>query len=340
MKRWAKIVLLVLVVLIVALLGLGIQLFGLRTFIGPRKRDLTGRKFESTPARLERGKYIATAMGCLYCHSPHDWSKRDEPILPGMEGAGQQLPYTDLPGKVIAPNLTPDKETGSGTWSDDALARAIREGIGHDERTLFPIMPYAHYRIMPDEDLASVVVYLRSLPPVQHPLPKTEIIFPVKYLMRNAPQPITAPVAPPDLSDPVKRGAFLVNLTGCADCHTPVDSHHTPVAGMDFAGGQIIAAPSGPVASANLTSDPSGIPYYDEAMFIKAMRTGAVGARELNSAMPWMVLRNMTDQDLGAIFAYLKTLKPVHHRVDNSAPPTLCPLDGTMHGAGDQNRKE
>src|SRR5262249_24670977 len=179
-------------------------------------------------------------------------------------------------------------ETGSGTWSDDALARAIREGIGHDERTLFPIMPYAHYRIMPDEDLASVVVYLRSLPPVQHPLPKTEIIFPVKYLMRNAPQPITAPVAPPDLSDPVKRGAFLVNLTGCADCHTPVDSHHTPVAGMDFAGGQIIAAPSGPVASANLTSDPSGIPYYDEAMFIKAMRTGAVGARELNSAMPWM----------------------------------------------------
>ena len=70
------------------------------------------------------------------------------------------------------------------------------------------------------------------------------------------------------------------------------------------------------------------------------MRTGAVGGvRELNSAMPWMVVRNMTDQDLAGIFAYLKTLKPVSHRVDNSLPPTLCPLDGTMHGGGDQNRK-
>jgi len=52
-----------------------------------------------------------------------------------------------------------------------------------------------------------------------------------------------------------------------------------------------------------------------------------------------MVLRNMTDQDLAAMFAYLTTLKPVSHRVDNSLPPTLCPLDGTMHGGGDQNRK-
>jgi hypothetical protein len=141
------------------------------------------------------------------------------------------------------------------------------------------------------------------------------------------------------LSDPVKRGAFLVNLVGCADCHTPVDNHHNSISGMDFGGGQIIAAPWANVASSNLTPDPTGIPYYDEAMFIKAMRTGVVGARELNSGMPWMVLRNMTDQDLAAIFAYLKTLKPIHHRVDNSLPPTLCPLDGTMHGGGDQNRK-
>jgi hypothetical protein len=257
-----------------------------------------------------------------------------------MAGAGQQLPYTDLPGRVIAPNVTPDKETGAGAWSDDALARAIREGIGHDDRTLFPIMPYVHYRTMPDEDLASVVVYLRSLPAVRNPLPRTEIIFPVKYFMRNAPQPITAPVPQPDLSDPVKRGSFLVNLVGCADCHTPVDNHHNPIPGMEFSGGQIIGLPSGKVASANLTPDPSGIPYYDEALFIKTMRTGMVGARELSGAMPWMVLRNMTDQDLTAMFAYLKKLKPVNHLVDNSMPPTLCPVDGTMHGGGDRNQKQ
>ena len=340
MKRWLKILLLVLIILIVVLAIAAVQMFGLHTFIGPRKRDLTDRKFESTPARLERGKYIATAMGCFYCHSPHDFSKREHPILAGMEGAGQQLPYTDLPGRIIAPNLTPDKETGAGNWSDDALARAIREGIGHDDRTLFPIMPYAHYRKMPDEDLASVVVYLRSLPPIKNPLPTTEVIFPVKYFIRNAPQPITSSVPQPDLSDPVKRGAFLVNLVGCADCHTPVDNQHNLIKGMDFAGGNTVQAPWGNFASANITPDPSGISYYDEAMFIKTMRTGNVnGVRELSSTMPWMVLANMTDQDLAGMFAYLKVLKPVAHRVDNSLPPTLCPLDGTKHGGGDQNRK-
>jgi hypothetical protein len=339
-RKVVKISVITLVALIIVVGLIAVQIFGLRTFIGPRKRALTGQTFTSSPVRLERGKYLANSIGCLYCHSPHDWSKRDEPILGGMQGAGAQLRYADLPGRIIAPNLTPDKETGAGAWSDDALARAIREGIGHDGRTLFPIMPYAHYRTMPDEDLASVVVYLRSLPPVRNPLPKTEIIFPVKYLIRNAPQPITAPVPQPDLSDPVKRGAFLVNLIGCADCHTPIDNHHNPIPGMEFSGGQIIALPSGKVASANLTPDPSGIPYYDEALFIKTMRTGSVGARELNDAMPWMILGKMTDQDLAAMFAYLKTLKPVTHHVDNSLPPTLCPIDGAMHGAGDQNHKQ
>ena len=96
------------------------------------------------------------------------------------------------------------------------LARAIREGVGHDGRALFGIMPYPHYRNMPDEDLASIIVYLRTLRPVKNPLPKTEIFFPVNYIMRNDPKPITGSVASPGVSDPVKRGRFLVNLTGCA----------------------------------------------------------------------------------------------------------------------------
>ena len=340
MKTGLRVVLIVFIVVIV-LLGVGaVKVLGARAFLGPLSRPLTSRTFEVTPARLQRGQYLANSIGCLYCHSPHDWSKGDDPILPGMTGAGQQLPYSDLPGKVFAPNLTPDKASGVGNWTDDMLARAIREGIGYDGRALFGIMPFAHYRNMADEDLASIIVYLRSLPAVNNPLPKTEIIFPVKYIMRNDPQPITGPVASPDVSDPVKRGRFLVNLTGCTDCHTPVDNHHVPIPGLEFSGGQVLGAPWGAVASANITPDPSGIPYYDESMFIKAMRTGRVGTRELNKTMPWSVLRNMTDEDLSGIFAYLKTLKPVHHRVDNTEPPTPCPLDGTMHGAGSQNKKE
>lgn len=341
MKLWVKVLLLAVIVLVVVVVGVAaVKLFGPRAFLGPRKRDLTGRAFERTSNRLERGKYLVSNMGCLYCHSPHDWNKPEEPIPAGMEGAGQQLPYTDLPGRVFAPNLTPDKETGAGNWTDDMLARAIREGIGHDGRALFSIMPYAHYRSLPDEDLASIVVYLRSLAPARNSLPQTEIIFPVKYIIRNLPQPLNSPVPAPDVSDPVKRGAYLVNLMGCADCHTPVDDHHNPIPGMDFSGGQIIQGPWGRVATANLTPAPSGIPYYDEAVFVRAMRTGSVGSRALNRAMPWLVFRGMTDQDLGAMFAYLKTLKPVAHRVDNSLPPTLCPLDNTLHGAGDQNRKQ
>src|SRR5579859_6178357 len=187
-------------VALVVLLAIGITVtIGWRPFLGPRARALTNRTFESTPQRVARGRYIATALsGCSYCHTPHDWASAGTPMVVGKEGAGEVLPYADLPGRIVAPNLTPDTETGAGRWTDDQLARAIREGIGHDGRPLFPIMPYQHYRNMSDEDLASIVVYLRSLPAVHNPLPSTDIIFPVKYLIRSAPEPVTAPVAEVD----------------------------------------------------------------------------------------------------------------------------------------------
>lgn len=246
MKRWRGLTA-ILLLLVALFLVLGISLtVGWRPFIGPRTRPLTSRTFERTRERLARGKYLVEAVaGCVDCHSPHDWSQHDAPIPAGMEGAGQDFALLQgLPGQVVAPNLTPDPETGIGTWSDDALARAIREGIGHDGRALFPIMPYPHYSQMPDEDLASVIVFLRSLPPVRNALPKTEIIFPVKYLIRSIPQPVTEPVPASDLSDPVKRGAYLVNLGTCSDCHTP-QVKGEPMPGLDFAGG----APSSKVLS-------------------------------------------------------------------------------------------
>ena len=88
----------------------------------------------------------------------------DAPLIPGTEGGGQWMDMADLPGHVVAPNISPDPEAGAGTWTDDQLARAIREGIGHDGRALFPMMPYEDFRQMSDEDVASIVVYLRSLP--------------------------------------------------------------------------------------------------------------------------------------------------------------------------------
>jgi len=324
---------------VAALLAIAITFtIGWRPFVGPRARPLTSRTFTPTPERLARGRYLAEDVaGCMACHSPHDWTKHDDPIPAGMEGAGAPFPFASLPGAVVAPNLTSDRKTGAGSWSDDQLARAIREGIGHDGRTLFPIMPYPHFQRMSDEDLASIIVFLRSLKPVYNPLPPTRIIFPVKYLINALPQPVNAPVPAPDLSTPVKRGAYLVNMAGCSDCHTPQDSHGMPLPGLDFAGGFILEGPWGRVASANITPDPSGIPYYDEALFKQVMRTGYVKARELNQIMPWTVFRGMTDEDLAAVFAYLRTLKPVAHRVDNTQPPTYCPICKSSHGAGNEN---
>ncbi len=338
MKRFLKISLVV-VLCLVAIAAVAVTAtIGWRPFIGPRSRPLTSRVFERTPARWSRGKYLVeNQAACFDCHSPHDWTKRDAPVPPGMEGAGQDFSMLQgLPGHVVAPNITPDPETGSGTWSDDALARAIREGIGHDGRTLFPLMPYESYRNFPDEDVASIVVYLRSLPPVRNSLPSTEIIFPVKYLIRSVPRPITEPVPVPDLSDPVKRGDYLVTISGCRDCHTPMD-RGAPLPNMELSGGQIFDGPWGRVASANLTPDPSGIPYYDEALFLQVIRTGYVKARPLNQFMPWRLYAGMTDEDLKSIFAYLKTVKPIRHVVDNTEPPTLCVICKATHGGGEKN---
>ncbi len=311
---------------------------GWRPFIGPKARPLTSRKFEVTPQRLQRGKYLFIGLaGCAGCHSPHDWKSHGAPILEGAEGSGEVMPLNDVPGTIVAPNLTPDPETGSGTWTDDQLARSIREGIGHDGRTLFPMMPYERFRTMSDEDLASIVVYVRSLPAVRNPLPKSSIAFPVKYLIRSVPEPVNGPVAGPDPNNQLQIGAYLTNIADCVFCHTPVDSHQQPLPGLDFAGGQVFSGAFGRVASANITPDATGISYYDETLFLQALKTGYVKARPLNSLMPYGDYQYATDGDLKAIFAYLRTLKPVKHYVDNSEAPTYCKVCKQKHGGGDRN---
>ena len=94
---------------------------GWRPFIGPRARATTSRQFERTPERLARGRYLVIGLaGCESCHTPKDWKTHGAPNLPGMELAGQILPLPDLPGTIVASNLTPDPETGAAKWSDDS----------------------------------------------------------------------------------------------------------------------------------------------------------------------------------------------------------------------------
>ena len=335
--RWLK--RFVLVVLALILLGIAALplLVGIRPFIGPRARTVTDRRIEATPERLARGEYVVNNVtGCLYCHSELDWQSPGFPVRPGTEGKGRSFADEGLPW-ITAPNLTPDQETGIGTWSDDTLARAIREGVSHDGRALFPIMPYHQYKFMADEDLASVIAYLRTLKPVRATASPSAIPFPVNRLINSVPEPVEAPVMAPDRGNPAAYGEYLVRMGACRDCHTPADDQGQPVPGMDFAGGLNLTGPYGQVASANITQAPSGIPYYTEDLFIELMRTGRVRSRKIHDAMPWSLYGKQTDEDLRAMFAFVKTIAAVPHRVDNALAPTACPRCGLRHGAGDQN---
>lgn len=303
----------------------------------PDQRPAVTLRIERTAERLARGRYLVEGVvHCFACHSQVDWKRTGLPRR-GTEGGGGHMPDDLIPFKVYAPNISPDGETGAGTWSDEQFVRALRQGIGHDGRALSTVMPYLAFRSMSDEDLAAVIAYVRSIRPVHNKVPQT--VWPEDWKQHYKPLPPAGPVPPPEMSNPVKRGEYLVTIANCAGCHTPVDERLQPLPGMDFAGGGLpFHGPWGKVSSQNLTPDPSGIPHYDEAMFIKTIRAGRVGGvRPLNHEMPWEYFRKMTDDDLKAIFAYLRTLKPVQHRVDNTEPPTPCRRCGFAHGFGDRN---
>lgn len=296
----------------------------------PSIRPLTDLVFERTGARLQRGKYLTEGLlQCFICHTDRDWNAPGAPPLPGRKGSGH-IWSEDGEFRLVAPNITPDKETGAGNWTDDMFARAIREGISHEGRVLHPQMWYGSFRSLSDEDLASVVVYLRSIPAVRNDLPQTKL----KKEREPGGEPLTEPVPQPDLSEPVQRGRYLVLVADCVGCHTAWEAPLNP--GF-FAGGNLIELGPEKTFSGNLTRDPSGISYYDEELFVEVLWTGHVKARKLSSIMPWVVFRNLTDEDSKAILAYLRARRPVHHAVDNTEPPTECPMCGQKHGFGDRN---
>lgn len=299
-----------------------------------------------TPERLARGKYLVEGLlQCPLCHSEPDFSKRPFEPFPGKKLGGFVFPNIELdlpkPNRVVAPNISPDPEYGAGTWKDADFVRALRQGIGHDGRTLYPLMPYFYFRNLSDEDLASVIVYERSVAPVHIKRPKTSLTAELKKAFQ--PLPPLAHVPDPDRSDRLKYGEYLVTAGHCDACHTPTDEKGNPLPGMYLAGGApLVGNWEGgkkmvTVNSLNLTRDASGISYFDELMFIEVIRNGGFKTRQLANIMPWAFFRNLTDDDLKAIFAYLRTLKPVCHHVDNTEPPTYCKQCRTKHGLGVTN---
>jgi len=282
-------------------------------------------KVEITEARLARGKYLFHHVaGCADCHSERDFSRFNGPVVEGALGKGFVFPpEMGFPGTVVAPNITPDKETGIGNWKDGEKIRAIREGIDRDGRVLFPMMPYASFRHMSDEDVFSVVAYLNLLPPVKSYLPKTKIDFPVSLFIKSVPQPAGS-VPPPDRSNRLKYGEYLTTIGGCAECHTPVKKGQLILA-KRFAGGREFRTSIGTVYSANITPDPdTGIGQWKEQHFLdkfyqykRYVENGSpmVGPEGF-TLMPWLWFCELQPEDLGAIYSYLQSQHPIYNAVE------------------------
>ena len=309
--------------------GMGLAYMALRR---PAAAKPTPVKIEITPARLARGEYIFRLADCDGCHSQRDFGRFGGPVVAGGRGKGGAIPEARLPGRVVARNITPDLDTGIGAWADGEKIRAIREGISRDGSALFPMMPYRNFRHMSDEDVYALVAYLNTVPPVKNPVPRTKLDFPVSLMMKSAPQPAGS-VPPPDLSTKVKRGEYLVTLAGCADCHTQ-EARGQLIESRRLAGGRAFRIGPAMVVTANLTPDPeTGLGQWKEEHFLRKFyqyrKYVEKGSPEITAKdftlMPWLDFYQLPPEDLGAIYAYLRTVRPIYNAVVKHPEPEVKP---------------
>jgi mono/diheme cytochrome c family protein len=332
-----RIVLRILLVLVL-IVGAGLAWLALRS---PAMRPPSDEKVEATPQRVARGQYLVENVAdCFGCHSDHHWDRFAIPVKNGTKGQGG-YPFDaklGVPGLVQAQNITQDRETGLGDWTDGEILRALREGVNRKNEALFPMMPYEFFHSMSDDDARAVVAFLRTVPAVRHPIAPRRLDFPVNLMIKFAPKPLTGPVTAPDPKNGVAYGKYLVTMAGCAGCHTPHDDKGQPIQTAWFTGGWVMVGPWGRVVSANLTPDPDN--YMGQASrdeFIgrfKSFETlggenAPVAPPGKNTVMPWPAFAGLTKEDLGAIYDYLKTLQPVKKKIDKfpDAPPEAAPAE-------------
>lgn len=298
-------------------------------------RPLTDWQVESTPERIARGKYLAEGvLRCMTCHSPRHWSEPGAPAIAGQEGIGA-IRIEEGERRIVAPNLTPDKKTGIGRWTDDMLARAIREGVGHDGRVLSTTMEYQSFRRLSDDDLAAVISFLRSCKPVRNELPPTRMPLDEQERLASELRPLTAPVARRDTTT-LERGRYLMIVADCEGCHTAWDADRNP--GLLAGGNTFKPRDGGPtIFSTNITPHSTGV-AYDDVTFRNVIRTGMAGT--LTPEMPWISFRKMNDEDLAAISQFLRTMQPVRHAISNRVEPTWCVVCEQEHGLGETNQIE
>jgi mono/diheme cytochrome c family protein len=243
---------------------------------------------------IERGGYVATISGCMVCHSPD----RSRPL------AGGPL------DKWQAPNITPDKETGIGAWTDAQIVAAIRQGVRNDGMRLLPIMPYPYYHRMTDEDANAVVAFLRAQPPIHNRVGRSKAggMRPVE---------LDAPVGNVDPRDSAKgHGRYFAALMHCSGCHTEGRDEYSGGRAFQLADGKTILSP-------NITSDPdTGIGRWSTDDIIRAVKTMTLpDGRRIRGPMAHYAeaWSKLTDEDARALAAYIKSIPAIHNEV--TEPP-------------------
>jgi mono/diheme cytochrome c family protein len=263
---------------------------------------------------VKRGTYLINGpVACANCHTPRG---PDMSFLPGMDYAGG-FKIVDPAFEVYSANITPDKETGIGGWTDAQIITAIREGKTREGRINFPPMPVPTYNNMSDDDVKAIVAFLRTVKPVRHQVPES------KYKIPQQAMPPAKGLPAPPASDRVAYGRYIVTaLAHCFECHTGPDAKGEPdFARLMGAGGfTITLAPGMTVRTANITPDPeTGIGKWSDADIKKALTEGVrPDGRHLSPPMPYPFFKNMTSADLDAVIAFLRTIPPIRNAVERT----------------------
>lgn len=312
MKTALKILAVLLGVVLVAFIGLIITILVRwdRTF----EVEAPDIEASSDADVIARGEYLFnSASACILCHH-EDGSHGDvvDGALPPPSG-GRVLPIGP-PGELHVPNLTPHS-TGIGDLSDGQLARALRYGVRHDDRAMWPIM---EYQTMADADVRALISYLRSLEPVENEVPEHDYSMLGKGLLAFVIEPVgphTDIPTRPESGLSVENGEYLAkHVSMCFTCHTDHTIGATDY-GTPFAGGFRSPLENGDtervIVTPNLTPDPeTGVIYgWTEDEFVARFRDAEPSIP--NSIMPWVAYARMTDDDLRSIFRYLNSLEPV-----------------------------
>ncbi len=263
-----------------------------------------GSAWAQQAARLARGKYLMEGIiACGNCHVAR--GEQGQPLL--EKGLSGGMVFDDAAFKAVAANITPDRDTGIGKWTDAQLAKAIREGIRPDGRLIGPPMPIPFYRSISDADLAAIIAYLRAQPAVRNVVAKSQYNMPLP----SAYGPPVKRVSAPAPGNKLHYGQYLATIGHCLECHTPRDDKGMLHMDLLGAGGQSFKGPWGESVSRNLTPHPSGLKDWTDAQIKTVLHQGVDrDGKGYRPPMGFDFYKNISDADLDALIAYLRSLKP------------------------------